>query len=129
MNNKIFVYGSLMRGKSNSALLRGSIFLGTATAEGLRLYRVTDPYLGAVRGEGRKVKGELFKVDPSVWEELDRLEGNDYFYRRNLPRSFLMIRERGRGPGFISGCRMWIPAWRSPTNYSRGHDPRAIEPG
>lgn len=73
-----------MRGGSNSGLLRGSTFLGTATAEGLRLYRVTDSYLGAVRGEGRKVKGELFEIDPSRWEDLDRLEGNNYYYRREL---------------------------------------------
>lgn len=103
VNNKIFVYGSLMRGKSNSALLRGSTFLGTASAEGLRLYRVTDPYLGAVRGEGRRVRGELFKVDPSRWEELDRLEGNDYYYRRELTE--VILDDTGEK------TRAWVYLW------------------
>jgi gamma-glutamylaminecyclotransferase len=75
--NTVFVYGTLKRGGSNHAFLRGQHYLGPArTSPGFVLYSLGD-YPGMVRapGDGEGVTGELWAVDDACLQELDDLEG------------------------------------------------------
>lgn len=77
--NTIFVYGTLKRGGSNHAFLRGQRFISDAcTAPGFTLYSLGD-YPGMVRspGDTHGVTGELWAVDDGCLAELDQLEGLD----------------------------------------------------
>lgn len=80
----VFVYGTLMRDRSNHGLLRGRRFLGRAVACGVGLYAVTPRFPGAVREPGSIVRGEVYAVDPSILRDLDELEDNGRLYRREL---------------------------------------------
>ena len=72
----IFVYGTLKRGQSNHRFLSGQHFLGTALTQPLYRLFLLEGYPGMVEGSpGRAIEGELWGVEPSCLEALDRLEG------------------------------------------------------
>ena len=88
----VFVYGTLKRGGSNSALLDeiGADLYGEAeTVEAYPLRIGEYPFLEDKPGEGFKVMGEIYRV-PSMegWAVLDRLEDHPRLYERRT-RSFL----------------------------------------
>ncbi|MDH3717767.1 MAG: gamma-glutamylcyclotransferase [Planctomycetota bacterium] len=79
----IFVYGSLKRGQSRSAVLAQQRFLGHVVTR--PKYRMYD--LGAYPGlvphdHGRSIEGELWGVDEGCLAELDQIEGVPTLYRR-----------------------------------------------
>ncbi len=78
----LFVYGTLMRGQSQGALL-AHLPRVDARIRG-RLYRMPGGYPALVPGEGGEVYGELIRgVEPRLWPLLDRYEGVDEgLYRR-----------------------------------------------
>lgn len=83
---RVFVYGTLKRGGSNHAFLRGQTFLGDArTSPGFQLYRLGG-YPGMVASAGSaatSVTGEVWSVDDATLAKLDRLEGTaEGLYRR-----------------------------------------------
>lgn len=102
MKNKVFVYGTLMRGRTNHACLNGSRFLGTGKVEGLGLYNVTPFYPGAVREEGGVVLGEVYEIDAATLADLDYLEGNGMLYRRE---KFPVVLETGKT------VKAWVYLW------------------
>ena len=73
---KIFVYGTLKRGFSRSAALRGEKFLGTAKTQALyRMYNVGN-YPGLVEAaDGLSIEGEIWDVSPGCLKRLDEIEG------------------------------------------------------
>ena len=80
---KVFVYGTLKNGFRNHHYLSGSRFLGTG--------RTTEKYAMHTEGgipfvvENEQVSyifGELYSVDGSVLQNLDRLEGHPTWYQR-----------------------------------------------
>lgn len=124
MPDKLFVYGSLMRGRSNYRLLLGNRFLGVATVHGICIYEVTPEFPGAVICAGKKVKGELFEIDDASWDEIDRLEDNNKLYRREL---FTAVKEES-GEEAEAWVYLWlhgvdqekeIPIERQPWQYHR----------
>lgn len=80
----VAVYGTLKIGKSNNVFLDDSIYMGTArTKDTMRLCVISLPYL--LRGssdEGKNVLLELYYVDDTTLQALDRLEGHPIYYRR-----------------------------------------------
>ena len=78
--NALFVYGTLMRGRSNHARIRSAISIEPATARG-DLYGLAEGYPALIEGEGI-VHGELCRFDDlgAILPDLDEYEGS--LYRR-----------------------------------------------
>ena len=87
----VFVYGTLLRGEKNSALLATAEFVGEArTTKGFRLYSCgAFPAMVHYVGGGRVV-GEVWRVDARTLALLDRLEGVAWgLYQRKAIRVFI----------------------------------------
>ena len=87
---KIFVYGSLKRGKKLNHYLKGAKFLGEAiTCDKYPMViskRGWYPYLLEKRGVGYRIKGEVYEVSPRLIKILDRVEEVPfYYYRKEIP--------------------------------------------
>ena len=86
--HRVFVYGTLKRGRSNHALLEASRFMDEAAT--LKLYWMITtgifPILLDSAGEGfgppLAVAGGIYRVDDATLEELDRLEREGRSYDR-----------------------------------------------
>ena len=80
--NLVFVYGTLMSGFGNNALLRNgnATLVQTATIVG-EMYDLGCFPGVKLRGKN-KVKGEVWEVDKPTLERLDRLEGEGVLYKR-----------------------------------------------
>ena len=76
MTQRIFVYGTLKRGLSNSGYMRGQTFVAEARTEPVyRLYEFGG-YPGMVPAEtdGISILGEIYDIDPECRARLDELE-------------------------------------------------------
>lgn len=71
---KVFVYGTLLSGLSNSALLNNSDFIGEGTMNGI-IYDLGS-FPGVNYGLG-VIHGEVYDVDELTLSDLDYLEGYD----------------------------------------------------
>lgn len=85
MKDKVFVYGSLLRGMHNhDRFLKGAKFCGRSkSTEGYTMYSL-DGYFPAVLDTGidDRVVGEVYEVGPRTLTALDNLEGHPTYYRR-----------------------------------------------
>ncbi len=81
---RVFVYGTLKRGFGNHRFIAQARFLGRAiTSKDYALYVSGIPYV--VRDEPVScIHGEVYAVDQSTLNTLDRLEGHPGWYRREL---------------------------------------------
>ena len=82
---KVFVYGSLMKGMGNEHFLSADRFVCEAvTQEEFRM--VSFKYFPGIFRceEGSPVVGEVYEVSTGTLAELDRLESNGTFYKREL---------------------------------------------
>ncbi len=74
----VFVYGTLKRGFPNHHYMAGARFIGMAsTVEAWPLVvgnQWFSPYLLPERGEGHRVRGELWEVPEAMMPALDELE-------------------------------------------------------
>lgn len=86
--NTLFVYGSLMRGGRNGAVLKGARFVGEARTCGRHLLHLgwAWPLLieQAPKALAAPVCGELYEVPPRLWPRLDALEDEGVLYRRKV---------------------------------------------
>jgi gamma-glutamylaminecyclotransferase len=79
----LFVYGTLLSGEANHALLDGCETMGPAhTAPVFDLYDCGD-YPVMVRGGTTAVAGELYRVAPAMRARLDEFEGHPHLFRRS----------------------------------------------
>lgn len=82
MNPRVFVYGTLKRGRANHHWLAGQRFIAEARTQ--PLYRLHDMggYPGMIRAEkGLSIAGEIWEVDEAGLARLDELEdvaGGEY---------------------------------------------------
>ncbi|KUO74231.1 MAG: hypothetical protein APF81_08620 [Desulfosporosinus sp. BRH_c37] len=84
MADKVFVYGTLMKGHGNHGYyLSQSEFLGKGEIASYALYAVSS-FPGIVPEVGEKVKGEDYIVDRDTLKRLDSLEGEGSLYLRKL---------------------------------------------
>jgi len=118
MQDKVFVYGSLMRGCHNNPILLGSECLGEYILEApLRMVslNVIPGLIAADDGVIRRTYGELYVVEKEIVERLDRLEGHPDFYRRTRFGDmwvYVLSRRWGRVRPYIhpaDGIQRWRP--------------------
>ncbi len=78
----VFVYGTLLRGRSHHALLSEARFLGKARTK--KLYALyVDDFPKVIQGEPiSPILGELYLVDGPTLALLDDLEDHPFEYRR-----------------------------------------------
>ncbi len=119
MQQRVFVYGTLLRGQVNNDLLAGAACLGShRTAAAFTLYNL-GTYPGLVRGGVTAVVGEVYRVDGATLRRLDELEEYPRLYGR-----FLMSTSYGATwiyhyRGGIQGCQVIRSGdWRDLTRDS-----------
>ena len=82
MNDLVFVYGTLMKGKRNHHLLETSTFIDNGSIEGFYMFDL-GTYPGIAKSNyNSKVIGEVYKVDEKTMEMLDILEEVGYLYNK-----------------------------------------------
>lgn len=89
MMHRVFVYGSLKQGRGNHILLSEANYIGSRlTSEEIYHMISFGAFPGVIKnsetGEASAIYGELYEVDNSTLERLDRLESNGSFYKREL---------------------------------------------
>src|SRR3954470_12551727 len=99
MANKhlVFVYGSLKQGMMRNAAFRGQRYIGVALTEPLyamfqlsgypAMINKTHPEAEVLlKDAGKSIYGELYEVDHTCINELDKIEGCDkgLYERRNV---------------------------------------------
>lgn len=78
----LFVYGSLLEGEANHALLVGARFVRACrTAPCFDLFDL-GPFPAMTEGGRKAVVGELYEVDAWFVDELDAFEGHPDLFRR-----------------------------------------------
>lgn len=76
----IFIYG-IFRDASHN-ILDDAIFCDPAFIYG-RLYQVNEFYPGFVREDcNNRVYGEVYLIDPAIFEKLDEFEGDEYVRKK-----------------------------------------------
>lgn len=77
---RLFVYGTLMKGQRAHNLLENSKYLGKATLKG---YRKMDLiyYPGIVKDKNSIVEGEVYEVDEHTKQRVDVYEGEGYLFK------------------------------------------------
>ena len=123
MGERVFVYGTLRHGGSNHFRMAEAEFVSAGTVNG-RLYQI-DWYPGLILdASADMVTGEIYQVPPSVLDELDRFEGEEY---RRLQTA---VRLPDGAP-----VSAWVWEWLGPVDEGsrvRGGDwlspPRSTEP-
>jgi gamma-glutamylaminecyclotransferase len=125
MHQRVFVYGTLLRGQVNHDLLAGAACLGPhRTAAAFTLYNL-GTYPGLVRGGITAVVGEVYRLDGATLRRLDELEEYPRLYGRLLiPTPFggtWVYHYRGR----VQGCQVIRSGdWRGLTR-----DPGSVRAG
>ena len=87
---RVFVYGSLKKGKKLAFYLKNVKFLGDAiTCEKYPMVLSKSgwyPYLIDKKGMGFNIKGEVYEISPRLLKILDRVEEvPHYYYRKQIP--------------------------------------------
>ena len=83
---KIFVYGSLKKGKKLNYFLKNAIF--KYKAKTIKKYPLIlskskwYPYLLDIPNKGYFIEGEVYEIDYSTLKNLDRLEEVPFYYKR-----------------------------------------------
>ncbi|MCX8084218.1 MAG: gamma-glutamylcyclotransferase [Calditerrivibrio sp.] len=82
--SKVFVYGTLKKGKQFNYLMKDAKFLGRAeTVEKYAMYKDNIPYV--VKDEQvSTIKGEVYLVNEKILHELDKFEEHPNYYYREL---------------------------------------------
>ncbi len=82
----VFVYGSLKRGFWNHRLLLGAVFEGADCITGALHDLGAVPAVALDDVRPTTVRGEVYTVDATTLERLDRLEGTPRLYQRTRVR-------------------------------------------
>jgi len=81
----VFVYGTLKKGFENNHFLDGAKFIGNATTkQKFPMVNIVKayPYIIDDVDNGYNIKGELYKIDKTILDRLDILEGYPEHYDR-----------------------------------------------
>ncbi len=117
---KVFVYGTLQRGRHNHHILRNARFIGKATT--VRKYGMTDVGFPFMLRDQRvaPVMGELFDIgdDFDCLARLDRLESEGRMYDRVL--GFVECDGQRHLASFYVKCANGRPAGREVPVNARG---------
>lgn len=91
-NVPVFVYGTLMKGRSASHYMQDAVFLGQAELPGYVMYDL-GWYPGILPGEDSIVHGEVYLVSEEMLKSMDHYEGE----------GFTIIKKGTRGT-FVPPC-------------------------
>ena len=80
--HRLFVYGSLLRGLVHHGQLRGADFVGEDMTREAFVCLDLGAYPALLRGEGERVRGEVYAVGDALLMEMDRFEGVPDLYER-----------------------------------------------
>jgi gamma-glutamylcyclotransferase (GGCT)/AIG2-like uncharacterized protein YtfP len=109
----LFVYGTLLRGEDNHALLRECRFAGDARTEPCFTLIDLGPYPVMVRRGTTSVVGELYWVPLETLTALDRFEGHPHLYERSRIR---LAADPHVGPA----APAWAEAYLAPKGVPTG---------
>lgn len=99
---RLFVYGTLMRGRVNHGLLAGAERLGAArTAAAFELVDLGE-YPGLVAAGALSVAGELYRVDRATLVRLDAFEGHPLTFRR----AEVTLADGGRAEAYLVAAHL-----------------------
>ena len=84
---KVFVYGTLLRGEVNHHWLQGARLLGEWRTPPCFTLVDLGPFPAVCKGGGQRVFGELYEADPRGMKALDELEGYPTHYDRQFLRT------------------------------------------
>ncbi len=84
---RVFVYGTLRRGKRNHALLAKQKYLGEFQTQARYALYDTGPYPAAVGAGDTALRGEVYAVDKTCFARLDVLEDYPHSYTREQIRT------------------------------------------
>lgn len=79
---RLFVYGTLMRGQPNAHHLLRAAFLGAARTVAAYTLVWWQGYPGLRTGGATSVRGELYQAGPPLLAALDEFEGHPTLFRR-----------------------------------------------
>lgn len=79
---KVFVYGTLKKGRHNHSWLQNSFCIGKCILAGYEIRAGRLPYAIQSDNEDARIEGELYEINHRVLEDLDILEGHPNFYKR-----------------------------------------------
>ena len=79
--NRVFVYGTLMKGQRANHYLDGSTYLGRYLLRDYAMYHLGS-YPGIILQKGESVIGEVYEIPESLWEQMDAYEGEGSLYHR-----------------------------------------------
>lgn len=82
-NMYLFVYGTLMNGRSNHRFLAESKYIGKAVLKGYGMYGVSS-FPGIIKKSGSIVIGEVYEIDRDTLKKVDMLEGEGVLYTREV---------------------------------------------
>lgn len=86
--HKLFVYGTLKKGKGNHGYIGGSSVVSRRTfVEGYQMYSLGG-FPGVVKDDSSLIYGEVYSIDNKTLEGCDYLEG----YRADKPDNSMYIR-------------------------------------
>lgn len=71
----IFVYGAFR--DAYAELLKNSVYCDRTFVYG-KIYQVNDFYPGLKRDKESIVYGDIYMIDPNIFDELDEFEGEEY---------------------------------------------------
>lgn len=76
MKHRVFVYGTLKNGESNSLLLWSSQYIGPEVIEGYRMYDLgVYPAIVKTDNKNEMVGGEVWEISSGTMEVIDKMEG------------------------------------------------------
>jgi gamma-glutamylaminecyclotransferase len=81
-HNRVFTYGTLLKGCRLSGLLDGADFMGEAKTEPRFTLYDLGTFPALAEGGSQVVGGEVYHVDDQMLAELDRVEGVPTLYQR-----------------------------------------------
>lgn len=84
--SKIFVYGTLKKGKHNHSIIKGSKLIGNGVIRGYKLYHTPYGFPAIFKCDDKNeiVVGEIYEVTEEVARDVDMLEG---YFSPNNPRN------------------------------------------
>lgn len=82
MRQRVFVYGTLLRGEVNHGLLAVARFLGDCRTRPCYTLFLLGAYPGLIKGGRDRIAGEVYEVDSACLRRLDRLEDYPRLYDR-----------------------------------------------
>jgi len=79
---RLFVYGTLKKGKGLNGILGKSEFFSDGWLKGFKMYGAGVPFVIQSNNPNDKVYGQIFLVNSSILANVDEIEGHPYGYTR-----------------------------------------------